>query len=362
MKPRLIVAGPLPPPHHGVTISTGLVLANPLLRRRFSIEHLDTSDHRTAGNTGRWEVANVAIAVRALLRLLRALRGDPGLVYLPLSQSTAALLRDCLLMRTASLRGWKVTAHLRGGEFQAVYARQGRAMRWLIRSSLERAQSIAVLGSTLRWLFDGLVPAERIAVVPNGTPDIEHNGAIRERTIGLFFSNLRRRKGTAEAVEAALLVIAEHPSARFLFVGAWEDGAFEHDLRRRAAAAGGRIRFEAPVTGEGRHGLLASSGFLVFPPVEPEGQPRVVLEALAAALPVITTDRGAIAETVVDGESGFVLEDPVPAQIADRILRLLGEPGLHERMSRAARARYEERFTQEAADEALVQWLVGVAG
>ena len=73
---------------------------------------------------------------------------------------------------------------------------------------------------------------------------------------------------------------------------------------------------------------------LLFPPVEPEGHPRVVLEALAAGLPVITTDRGAIAETVVEGESGFVLDHPVPDELAARVLRLLRDPELRDRMSK----------------------------
>jgi glycosyltransferase involved in cell wall biosynthesis len=358
---RLIVIGPLPPPVHGVTISTGLVLANPLLRRLFAVEHIDTSDHRTTRNTGRWDLRNIALALGGVARLLARLRGERGVVYLPLSQNTAALVRDALFIRCAAARGWKVAAHLRGGEFKDVYSRQGPPMRWLLRSALARVDSVAVLGSSLRWLFDGLVASERIAVVPNGTPELDVDGRRREAETALFLSNLRRRKGVVESLEAALLVLREHPSGRFLFVGEWEDEALEWALRSRAREAGERIKFLPPVTGADKCALLASCGFLVFPPVEPEGHPRVVLEALAFGLPVITTARGAIAETVVDGDSGFVLEDPVPEQIADRILRLLREPVLRERMGRAARARYLERFTQDVADRSIAEWLGGVA-
>jgi glycosyltransferase involved in cell wall biosynthesis len=87
----------------------------------------------------------------------------------------------------------------------------------------------------------------------------------------------------------------------------------------------------------------------------------VVLEAIAAGLPVITTDRGAISETVIDGECGYVLEDPHPDQLAEKALRLFGEPGLQRSMSEAARSRYLARFTEERADRALADWLSGVA-
>ena len=104
-----------------------------------------------------------------------------------------------------------------------------------------------------------------------------------------------------------------------------------------------------------------SSSVLLFPPSEPEGHPRVVLEAMSAGLPVVTTDRGAIAETVADGQTGFVLPDPDPETLAERLLRLLEDAELRTQMGQASRARYLELFTQERADERLADWLAGVA-
>jgi glycosyltransferase involved in cell wall biosynthesis len=201
-----------------------------------------------------------------------------------------------------------------------------------------------------------------VAVVPNGTPDPGPNGSRGEGVTGLFLSNFSRRKGPVEAMTAALQVVREDPDARFVFAGESRDPAVTRELRRLAAQAGGSIELSPPVTGDEKGKLLASSAFLLFPPREPEGHPRVVLEAMAAGLPVITTDRGAIAETVEDGVSGYVLPDPVPSELAERMLRLLRDPGRLAAMSEAARSRYLERFTQEAADEALTDWLAGVAG
>jgi glycosyltransferase involved in cell wall biosynthesis len=361
VKPRLIVVGPEPPPYHGVTVSTRLILANPLLHERFAVEHLNTSDHRPSGNIGRWDATNIFLAIRGVFDLLTSLRGRPGLVYLPLSQNTAGLLRDALFVRCAALARWQVVAHLRGGEFDDVYAAQHPLMRWWIRGMLDRLDSVAVLGESLRSLFDGLVSPERIAVVPNGTPDMQLNNGGRDREQVLFLSNLRRRKGVVQALEAALLVVREHPSARFVFVGAWEDRALEAAMRVRARPAGERIQFLPVLTGQPWQELVSTSGLLLFPPVEQEGHPRVVLEALAAGLPVVTTDMGAIPETVVDGECGFVLHNPLPETLANRVLRLLQEPELHESMSQAARRRYLEHFTQEVSDRAVAGWLTAVA-
>jgi glycosyltransferase involved in cell wall biosynthesis len=218
------------------------------------------------------------------------------------------------------------------------------------------------MGDSLRWLFDGLVPPERIVAVPNGTPDvassIAHDGW--PATV-LFLSNLRRRKGVAQAVDAALQVAETEPDARFVFAGEWEDRQLEIELRERASLAQGRIRFLPPVNGRAKDELLGSSSIFLFPPVEPEGHPRVVLEAMAAGLPVVTTARGTIADTVANGETGYVLDDPDPSRLAECLVRLLRDHSLRATMARASRERYLAHFTQGAADRRLADWLLSVA-
>jgi glycosyltransferase involved in cell wall biosynthesis len=209
--------------------------------------------------------------------------------------------------------------------------------------------------------LDGVVPAERIAVVGNGTPDPGPGAGRGRQRAGVYLSNFRARKGVVQAMEAALIVLREDPTARFVFVGDCRDAALARKLARLAGEAGGRIELRESISDEEKRDLLATSTFLLFPPVGPEGQPRVVLEAMAAGLPVISTDRGAIAETVGDGVAGYVIPDPIPSELADRMLRLLGDESLRAAMGEAARSRYLERFTQQAADRALADWLAGLA-
>lgn len=360
MKPRLLVIGPLPPPYHGVTISTSLVLANPYLRRHFKLEHLDTSDHRDIANIGSWEMRNVGYACRAIVSLASRLRGRPGLMYLPISQDAPGFLRDSLLIHAAALAGWKVAIHLRGSEFRDFHLTAPDLLQRWVRFTLTKVSSAAVMGSSLRWVFEGLLPPERIVVVPNGTPDPPVRSCGSDGETVLFLSNLRRRKGIVESVEAALQVIPTRPAARFIFAGAWESPELEAELRARAAPWAGRIVF-LPVVGEAeKNALLASASVLMFPPTEAEGHPRVVLEAMAHGLPIVTTNRGAIAETVVDGECGFVLPTPRPDGLAERILCLLRDRRLREQMAGRARSRYLSLFTQEHADRRLAAWLCDI--
>jgi glycosyltransferase involved in cell wall biosynthesis len=358
---RLVVIGPLPPPFHGVAVSTALVLANPVLGETFSVEHLDTTDGRSISNLGKWDATNVRLGMQSVLRLARKLVGQPGVIYLPLSENVGGFLRDSLFIHLGAIRGWKVTVHCRNSLFRRFYEEQGVVMRFWIRLTMRRIRALAVLGERLRPLFDGFLPPERVSVLPNGTPDFNRGSFEPQPGKVLYLSNLRRKKGADLAVKAALLVLEQDPRAEFVFAGTWEDQAFEKEVRSLATGAHGRITFLPPVAGEEKRALMASAWILLFPVSWGEGHPRIILEALAAGLPVVTTDRATIADTVVDCESGYVLPDPAPELLADRLLILLRDADLRDRMSRAARERYLGHFTQETADRRIADWLQEVA-
>ena len=84
-----------------------------------------------------------------------------------------------------------------------------------------------------------------------------------------------------------------------------------------------------------------------------------VLEALGAGKPVLAAPVGGISEQVTDGVEGFywTLGDPVAA--AHRLIRLLEDPVLYERMSRAARMRYERCYAPEVVMPRLMEAVLG---
>jgi glycosyltransferase involved in cell wall biosynthesis len=328
-----------------------------MLRQEFEVIHLDTSDRRSRATIGRWDVTNVRLGLKSLRELRRLLSGPKGIVYLPVSQNVPALLRDSLFVVAAKRAGWKVVGHLRGSELERVYRTAPFPIRRWFRYTLGLLDSLAVMGHSVVPALEGLVPRERLAVVPNGTPD----PGVRRSDDGsppmvLFLSNLRRRKGVYEAIAAAGIVLDAMPDVRFVFAGDLDDRTVAAELQKVAKTCD-RIELPGPVGDDEKRRLLLSASVLLFPPVEPEGHPRVVLEALAAGLPAVTTDRGAIAETVVDGETGFVLPEPVPGELAEKLLLLLEDDSLRLRMANASRARFLERYTEAKTDATLLAWL-----
>jgi len=75
-----------------------------------------------------------------------------------------------------------------------------------------------------------------------------------------------------------------------------------------------------------------------------EGFPNSVVEAMAAARPVVATDVGGIRDALTDGETGLLVPAADPAAFAGALERLLRDPAAAEAMGRAGRARAEEHF------------------
>ncbi len=358
----LIVIGPTPPPVHGMTTYTAMLLRSPVLAASYRVLHVDTSDRRTLENMGRLDLTNVRLALAhaaTCARLLRRERPDVVLVFV--SQNAWAYLRDAVFMALAHGYGCRVVTQLHGGHFGEFYRQAHPVVQLLVRRTSRWVAAATVLGEGLRSIYRGLVPEERVRVVPNGVEDpfegqpperAPHGPPLRVTYLG----TLHRPKGILEVVEAARLLEQAGEPFRFRLAGGWLEPADE--AAGRAAAEGvASVEFVGVVEGEAKRRLLAESDVVVLPSAYPyEGQPLVILEAMAAGLPVIATPRAAIPDMVVDGVTGVLIPEKDSAAVAGALRRLAADPAARLRMGKAARARYEAAFTAEAC----VARLVGV--
>jgi glycosyltransferase involved in cell wall biosynthesis len=367
-QPSILFIGPTPPPHQGVAVTTDCLLHSSL-SGNFRIIHLDISDRRTMDNCGHLDFGNVYLALVHGARFLALFfRERPDIVYVPISQNALGFLRDSLFLIPAKLLHKKLVIHLHGGAFDRFYAAANSFVQVLARIALSRVDLAVVLHEKYRGIFGELIAPERVVAVENGIVDEfvdefagEFSGAepIRRVPAGrrlqvLFLSILVESKGFVDLLHAVPVIVGEIPDVEFVFVG---DGTGYPEFEKaqvwvRERELGGYVKFLGPKWGEEKIRILLGADIFAFPTWYPhEGQPRVVIEAMAAKLPMVTTRHAAIEETV--GEAGALYARPRdPGDLAVQLITLLKDPMRRAAMGRRNRLRFVERYTVDrfAAD------------
>jgi glycosyltransferase involved in cell wall biosynthesis len=199
-------------------------------------------------------------------------------------------------------------------------------------------------------------------VVPNGIqgghdkPRGERDPARRRYRL-LHLSTLSRQKGALVVLAAIPRVIEKRRDVEFILAGDWlreEDRRAAESLIRREALEG-YVQYTGTVAGDRKERLYQSADLFLFPGIQPEGQPLVLLEAMAAGLPVLFTNQGCIGETVIQRENGLQVEVDDPADLASKILWCLDHPGEMQAMGVRSRIRYEARYTDEQFKERMAE-------
>lgn len=152
---------------------------------------------------------------------------------------------------------------------------------------------------------------------------------------------LRQGKGLDTLLAAIPQVLERVPAARFAIVGG---GPLRAELEARAEELGMREACRFAGFHDELGPVYAATDVLVLPSVD-DPLPTVLLEAMAAAVPVVGCRSGGVPEIVDDGVTGILVEPGDTDRLGRAITRLLASPAERERMGAAARQRHRSRFS-----------------
>jgi glycosyltransferase involved in cell wall biosynthesis len=349
---KILILGKLPPPYMGPSIATEIILRS-ALREKFELIHLDTRINRSLEGFGKWSLGKIfrnLSLYRQMNSLLRTHR--PDLVLIPISQTSTGFLKDSVFIRLASLHRRKILLQLRGSDFKNWIDNANGLIRGIVSRALGKTDGMIVLGNKLRYLFADYYRPEQIFVVPNGGNYTFPHALPHNEVRILFFSNLLAAKGV-EDVLLAVKMLQTTKKFSIDLVGEWYEPSERERCLKIVGQTEAKVRIHSPKAGAEKFRFLADADIFVFPPREPEGHPWAIVEAMAAGLPIISTDKGAITESVIDQKNGFIVEPSQPAQLAAKLKLLIEDDLLRESMGNESRNLYLLNFTEEKMIERL---------
>ncbi len=220
------------------------------------------------------------------------------------------------------------------------------------------------------------VPPEHVAVVPPGVDGTTFHPLPKplarlligqaDRRVFVFVGRLEPLKGVSVILHALARLMAEgrHRDLRLLILGddGGDGGGEKARLQRLTAelGLGEQVRFLGPMPQLQLPVYYAAAEACLIPSYS-ESFGLVALEAQACGTAVVASNVAGLASVVRDGTTGFLVDGPDPGLYADRMRRLLEEPGLAIRMGRNGRRR-AEGFTWERTADLLLARFRALAG
>ncbi len=207
------------------------------------------------------------------------------------------------------------------------------------------------------YLNEGLMP-ERLSMIYEGvdlrefTPD--RNGSRMREELGIgrdsvvmgSVARLSAGKGHLGLLESAASILRAREDVILLIVGdaPGSEGKVLSLLKRKSTELGVRERVVFTGWRDDIPDLLSVMDIYVQNSVEPEGLGIAAVEAAAMGRPMVVTDAGGLRETVVDGESGYVVGVGNVEMLGARMNQLIESENLRQRMGREAREHAKRRF------------------
>ncbi len=260
-----------------------------------------------------------------------------------------------------------IIPHLFGGTAFDEASWPVASLVWLAERPLARAYARAGFHAISESTRDDLVARgvrrDRIEVIHPGVDSVRFRPAPgldrTEAPAFLYVGRLRRYKAVDVAIRALAEARRTRPELTLDIAGTGDDRPRLEALALRLGQ-GSAVRFLGYVSEPDKIRLLQGAWANLFPSPK-EGWGITIIEAAACGTPSLASRSPGLQDSVIDGETGFLVTHGDPAALAERMLALAADRALVDRLGRQARG-HAERLTWEAAAAATEAHLRAIVG
>jgi glycosyltransferase involved in cell wall biosynthesis len=290
--------------------------------------------------------ARIALAANRLFWLMLRLRPQIAHFYLPGPYLVGAPLAiasgtPVKIMSRRSLANYRqrrpLLARIEPGLHRHMDAVIGNS-----RAVVEELAAEGIRREKIRLIYNGI---ETTAARPERSDARKALGIAPDALVGVIVANLIAYKGHRDLI-AGLAGISEKLPSGWLLLCAGRDEGLQPKLEALAQARGIATHVRFLGEREDVPALLAAADFGILSSWE-EGFSNVILEGMAAGLPMIVTDVGGNPEAVLHEETGLIVPAREPTALGEAVLRLARDVGLRRRLGEAGRTRVMQEFSVE---------------
>jgi len=364
---RILFLLHLPPPVHGSSMVGQMIKESKEINQEFECNYINLLASHNVAETGILSLKKLFEFIIIWFKVLfTIIFKRPDLVYFALTTTGMAFLRDVLLVAFLKLFGLKRIYHLHN---KGISNYQNRPFFRLLYKFVFKDSEVILLSKLLYEDVKAFVPESRINICPNGIPDLfaglssyelrKSRKELKKTPEILFLSNLIETKGVYVLLEACATVKSKGINFHCTFVGGEGDITTSDFVDHvKLLDLNEEVHYKGKKFGDEKIKAFNDADIFVFPTFySKECFPLVLLEALAAGVPVISTYEGGIPDIIDNGVNGFLIEQRNVQMLANQLEKLLTDPNLCKEIEKAGRDKFEKEFDIEIFEHKLTQIL-----
>ena len=364
MKKSVLFILHYPPPINGATVMGAFIKNSPVIEKSFHRIFINLATSSKLETIGKGGLSKFFLFIKIFISVFKTLVSSKiDLCYMSLTAKGVGFYKDFLIVCLLKLCRKKIVFHFHNKGVRKFGANKFNHRLYSI--CFKNTKSILL--SPL--LYDDIakyVKPEDVFYCPNGISD-NFNGIDFSRKISstknkcsyLFLSNMMVEKGVAVLLEACSVLNDSGYDFECHFIGAWSDftedmfkmKVIDLNIQERVFAHGKKYN-EEKLT------YFKTADVFVFPSYyDNETFGLVLLEAMQASLPIITTYEGGIPDVVEKGKTALLVNQKSVDELVEAMINLAESPDLRRIMGKAGRDRYDKMFTQDIFENNLTRIL-----
>ncbi len=349
-KLRILYFIQLPPPVHGVSVINNQVYSSRKINENYKKHLLEIKFSNSVDELRKLTFKKVFYFLSLNIKLIYALISiNPDIVYFSLMPVGYGFYRDMVFVVIMKLFRKKIIYHLHNRGIAKKIER--RFNRFLYTLAFNKTNIIHLSNRLVEEEFAALnLKNTKFHIVPNGVdinfPKVQKE-KVKDQVRLLFISNLFVEKGLFDLLKVFENICYKYNNVYLSIVGA-SVGQVKKKLLQLIEdhALKDRVIYHGPLYNDAKLKVLLDSDIFIFPSYfSEECFPLVILEAMAAGLPVIATKVGVINEIIDDSTTGFLVTPKDNLLLADRLETLIEDKQLMLSMGNQGRLEYIEKYS-----------------
>jgi len=340
----------LPPPVHGVSIINKQVFESEFINRGIEKSLLEIRFSSKLSHLRRLTLKKILQLINLTFKLaskLKTLR--PDFIYFSIMPVGKGFWRDLIFV--IIIKSFNVIPiyhlHNKGIERRSKFLFMRLMYRFVFKNSLVIHLSEKLIEKEILQLS---VKNIRTGIIPNGILKevIPENSNKKGEINILYLSNLFPGKGFHELIDVFGKLASENINLFLYIIGGFPNQKIRKKIKRQVVKSGlsDRIFVKGPRYDKDKLKFYSQADIFVFPSFfRQECFPLVILEAMQAGLPIITTKEGAIPEIIDNEINGIIINQKDNEALEYQIKRLFDDKNLRLRLGSAARIKFYEKYT-----------------